>query len=162
MTPTPNDMTVERTGDRELVYRRTLAAGPAAVFDAYTLPEHVRRWWAPTSRNVTMVECTVDLRPGGTYRYVLARGTERFAFSGRYVEISRPTRLVYTQAFEAMPLGEAVITVTFEDHGGRTVFTAHERYPSKEALDAALATGMESGAREAFDLLAALVESLAA
>ena len=78
------------------------------------------RWWAPESRGVTLVQCDADLRPGGAYRYVLARGkAERFAFSGKYLEIARPTRLVYSQSFEPLP-GEAVVTVSFEERDGST------------------------------------------
>jgi len=66
------------------------------------------------------VQCDADLRPGGAYRYVLARGkAERFAFSGKYLEIARPTRLVYSQSFEPLP-GEAVVTVSFEERDGST------------------------------------------
>ena len=101
-----------------------------------------------------------DLRPGGAYRYVLARGeAERFAFSGKYVEIAPPTRLVYTQSFEPIP-GEAVVTVSFEERDGSTTVVAHEIYPSKEALDGALESGMEDGLRETYDQLDELVASL--
>jgi uncharacterized protein YndB with AHSA1/START domain len=130
------------------------------VFDAFTKPEHVRRGWAPKSRGVTLVECDADVRPGGAYRYVLARGkAERFAFLGKYVEIARPTRLVYTQSFEPMP-GEAVVTVSFEERDGSTTLVSYELYPSKEALDAALSSGMEDGMRETFEQLEELVASL--
>jgi uncharacterized protein YndB with AHSA1/START domain len=107
-----------------------------------------------------LAPCDVDLCPGGAYRYVLARGeAQRFAFFGKYLEIARPTRLVYTQSFEPMP-GEAVVTVSFEEQDGSTTLVAHELYPSKEALDGALASGMEDGMRETFDLLDGLVASL--
>jgi uncharacterized protein YndB with AHSA1/START domain len=151
---------MERTSDTEIVITRTFRAPPDIVFDAWTKPEHVRRWWAPASRGVTLVECDADVRPGGAYRYVLARGdTERYAFSGKYREIARPTRLVYTQSFEPMP-GAAVVTVSFEERDGSTVLVAHEVYPSKEALDAALASGMEEGMRDTMDQLDELVASL--
>ncbi|MFN0181007.1 MAG: SRPBCC family protein [Gemmatimonadales bacterium] len=150
-----------RTSDRELVWTRTFGAPAAIVFDAYTKPEYVRRWWAPKSRSVTMLECDVDLRPGGSYRYVLGRGdSERFAFFGKYLEVGRPTRLVYTQTYEPFPDLEAVLTVSFEERDGVTTLVAHERYPSKQALDGALASGMAEGARDSFEELAELVASL--
>ncbi len=155
-----NPTSLERTSDKEIVIARTFRAPAQIVFDAWTKPEYVRRWWAPESRGVTLVQCDADLRPGGAYRYVLARGkAERFAFSGKYLEIARPTRLVYTQSFEPVP-GEAVVTVSFEERGGSTTLVAHELYPSKEALDGALASGMEDGMRETFDQLDELVASL--
>lgn len=157
-----NRTTLERTTDREIVIEHTFHAPAAIVFDAWTRPEFVRRWWAPQSRGVTLVQCDAELRPGGTYRYVLARGeSERFAFSGKYLEIARPTRLVYTQCFEpAAEAGEAVVTVSFEERDGSTRLVAHELYPSKDVLDGVLASGMEDGMRETFDQLEELVVSL--
>jgi len=160
-----NRTSMERTSDQELVMSRTFRAPAHIVFDAYTKPEHVRRWWAPKSRGVTLVQCDADLRPGGAYRYVLAHGTaEPFAFSGKYLEIARPTRVVYTQSFEPiagqpMP-GEAIVTVSFEERDGSTKLVSHELYPSKEVLDGVIASGMEDGARETFDQLDELVASL--
>jgi uncharacterized protein YndB with AHSA1/START domain len=155
-----NPTSLKRTSDREIVITRTFRAPAQIVFDAWTRPEHVKRWWAPRSRGVTLVECDADLRPGGAYRYVLARGKqEHFAFSGKYLEITRPTRLVYTQSLEPMP-DEAVVTVTFEERDGSTTLVAHEVYPSKEVLDGVLASDMEHGMRETFDQLDELVASL--
>src|SRR3982074_1848354 len=133
----PSRTSMERTSDREIVITRTFRAPADIVFDAWTRPEHVRRWWAPQSRGVTLVECDADVRPGGAYRYVLARGkAERFAFFGKYLEVARPTRLVYTQSFES-PDAEAVVTLSFEERDGSTTLVAHELYPSKEVLDGA-------------------------
>jgi len=152
---------MERTSDTELVMTRTFRAPARIVFDAYTRPEHVKRWWAPASRGIALVQCEADVRAGGTYRYVLGSGGEVVAaFSGSYLEVEPPTRLVYTQVFEAFPGAEAVVTVSFEEKGGMTTLVAHERYPSKEALDGAVAAGMEEGARESFEQLDRLVTSL--
>ena len=156
-----NRTSLDRTSDREIVITRAFRAPAPLVFDAWTKPEYLRRWWAPTSHGVSVVECDADLRPGGAYRYVIARGeSERFAFSGKYVEIVRPTRLVYTQIFEAMPTGEAMVTVTLEERDGATTLIAHERYPSKQVLDGVLASGMERGMRETYEQLEALLATL--
>jgi uncharacterized protein YndB with AHSA1/START domain len=156
-----NRTEMELKGERELVIRRTFRAPAHIVFDAWTKAELVKRWWAPKSRGVAVVECTAEVRPGGAYRYVLARGeAERFAFSGKYLEVDRPTRLVYTNWFEAIPGAEVTVTVTFEERDGSTKLVAHELYPSKEARDGALASGMESGMRETIDQLDELVASL--
>jgi len=153
---------MERTSETELVWKRTLGAPAKIVFEAYTKPEHVRRWWASPARGVEMSECVADVRAGGTYRYVLTRGGKVLcAFSGTYVEITRPTRIVYTQRLEP-GTEEAVVTVTFTERAGSTDLVSHERYPSKEALDGAIASGMEEGARETLEALAALVMSLSA
>jgi uncharacterized protein YndB with AHSA1/START domain len=150
---------LELVGDREIVITRTFRARAGVVFDAWTEPKHVGLWWAPTSRGLTMAVCEAEVRPGGSYRYVLARNAERIAFSGRYIEVERPVRLVYTQRLEPMP-GEATITVTFAEREGATTLTAREMYPSRQVRDAVLASGMEAGMRETFELLAELVVKL--
>ena len=151
---------VERISETELLVQRTFRAPAELVFDAWTRPEHLQHWWAPKCREVTLVQCDADLRPGGRYRYVLARGEERMAFSGEYRELVRPTRLVFTQRFEPVPDAESVVTVSFEQRGSFTTLEARERYSSKEALEGALASGMEKGMREAFDQLEELLASM--
>jgi uncharacterized protein YndB with AHSA1/START domain len=158
---------MDRTSDREIVITRTFNGPPRIVFDAFTRPEHVRRWWAPKTRNVSIVSIDADLRVGGRYRYVLEHGKQgTFAFSGTYREIAPPSRLVYTEVFEPSAQGgdesgAAVVTVTFEDRGGKTLFVSRSLFPSKEVLDMVLATGMEGGMRETMDQLDELVASIA-
>lgn len=158
--PPVNDTFVEVQGDRAIVIARTFRAPAHIVFDAWTRAELVKRWWAPESRRVEIVDCQADVRPGGKYRYLLRKDGRDFAFSGTYTEVAPHTRLVYTQIFEPFPGGEAIITVTFEEHGGKTRLVAHEVYPSKEARDGALASGMEQGMRETMNQLDQLVVSL--
>ncbi len=151
------DTKMELHGDREIVISRTFRAPPRIVFEAWTDARHVRRWWAPKSR-AEIVEVTADVRVGGEYRYVLRAHGNEFAFSGEYREVTPPTRLVYTQVFEAFPDSPAIITVTFEDApGGHTRLVSRELYPSPEAREAALSSGMEDGMREALDQLDELV-----
>src|SRR5258705_6618823 len=96
--PEANPTSMELRGDRELVITRTFNGPPRIVFDAWTRPELVRRWWAPAALGVTIVSCDADVRVGGTYRYVLRNsGGGEVAFSGTYTEGAPPTRLVYTQ-----------------------------------------------------------------
>lgn len=153
---------VERASDRELILRRTFRARPRLVFDAMTKPALLRRWWAPRGLGVVLVECDVDLRVGGAYRYVFGRPGERtMAFSGTYREIVPCARLAYTQIFEPMrEAGEGLITATFEAQPGGTLLVQRELYPSKDALDGAIASGMERGMRETLDQLDALVGEL--
>jgi uncharacterized protein YndB with AHSA1/START domain len=154
-----NETTVERTSDRELVVTRMFNGPAHVVFDAWTRPEFLKRWWAPRSLGVSLFECESDLRVGGTYRYAFGRDPESpEVFSGQYLEVSPPSRLVLTQLYERMRnAGEAVVTVTFEERQGRTHLTLHQLFPSKEALDGAIASGMERGMRETLDQLDALV-----
>jgi len=164
MVTTMHETDIRLQGDREIVISRTFNAPARMVFDACTKPELVKRWWAPQSHGVTMVECRADVRAGGTYRYVLQQGAggPLLAFSGTYSEVTPPTRLVYEEVFEPMAsVGAAVVTVTFEEHGGVTRYVSHSVYPSKQVRDGVLASGMEHGAREAIDQLDALLASLA-
>jgi uncharacterized protein YndB with AHSA1/START domain len=157
-----NETTVERASDRELVVTRSFNGPARIVFDAWTKPELLKRWWTPTSCGVSLFVCEVDLRVGGTYRFVFGRNPmDPEVFSGRYTEVDPPTRLVFTQLYERMrSVGEAVVTATFEEIDGKTHLTLHQLFPSKEALDGALASGMERGMRETLDQLDELVASL--
>ncbi len=151
--------TVERTSERELVVKRTFNGPARIVFDAWTRPELLKRWWAPQSRGVSLFECDSELRVGGTYRYAFGRDPRNpEVFSGRYLEVDPHRRLVLTQVYERLRgAGEAIVTATFAEADGRTQLTLHQLFPSKEALDGAVASGMEHGMRETLDQLDALV-----
>lgn len=159
--------TLELRGDTEIVITRTFNGPARIVFEAWTKPELVKQWWAPRSRHVSVVGCEADVRTGGFYRYVLRleKGTQ-FAFSGRYIEVTPPSRLVYTQLYEPTAGGatpgdaEVVLTVTFTERDGKTHLASSSMCPSAEVRDAIIASGMEHGMRETMDQLEALVESL--
>ena len=154
-----NETSVERPSERELVVTRRFNGPAHILFEAWTKPELLKRWWTPKSRGVSLFECESDLRVGGAYRYAFGRDPrDPEVFSGRYMEVDRPTRLVLTQVYERLPnAGEAVVTVTFEETEGTTLVILRQLFPSKEALDGAVASGMESGMRETFDQLDELV-----
>ena len=154
-----NSTTIERKSERELVVTRTFNAPARLVFEAWTKPELLKRWWAPKSTGVTLLSCEADVRTGGTYRFEFGHGASgRMAFFGKYIEVIPPSRLVWTN--EESDAG-SVTTVTFEEKGGKTLLVMHELYPSKEALDAAIA-GMEGGMPESFDQLDELLVTLGA
>src|ERR1700744_2046556 len=157
-----NETIVERTADRELVVRRTFNAPARIVFDAWTKPELLKRWWAPKSFGVSLFECEQDLRVGGAYRFAFGRDPKSpEVFTGRYLEVDPPSRLVLTQLYERMAhVGEAVVTADFEEMEGRTHLTLRQLFPSKEALEGALASGMEQGMRITLDQLDELVVSM--
>ncbi|MBV8793399.1 MAG: SRPBCC family protein [Hyphomicrobiales bacterium] len=157
-----NETIVERTGERELVVTRTFNAPAHIVFYAWTKPELLKRWWAPKSFGVTLFECEQDVREGGAYRFVFGRDPKNpEVFSGRYLEVDPPSRLVLTQVYERMAhVGEAVVTATFEERQGRTRLTLSQLFPSKEALEGALKSGMEHGMRVTLDQLEELVASV--
>ena len=162
-----NQTTMELKGDREIVIERTFNGPAHIVFDAWTRPELVARWWAPTQRGVSVVRCDADVRVGGRYRYHLRHAHGEFAFSGEYVDVTPPARVVYTEIFEptasgAQPGDVAVtVTVTFTERGGQTHVVSHSQCPTPHVRDAIIASGMESGMRETMDQLEMLVESLA-
>ena len=108
--------------DRETVITRTFAAPRKLVFAAMTQPEHVRQWYG--LHDQTMKVCEIDLRVGGKWRYVVQMpdGNE-FAFSGEYLEITPPERLVSTEWFEAIPGSVYVATVTFPEQDCTTTLT---------------------------------------
>ena len=131
--------TVERTSDLELVATRVLAAPPQRVFEAWTTPDIMMRWWAPASFGISFVSCEMDVRTGGTYRFVFSHpaADAPMAFFGRYIEVKRPTRLVSTNDETA---DGAITTVTLAAVDGGTEVVVHDLYPSKAALDAAIAS----------------------
>jgi uncharacterized protein YndB with AHSA1/START domain len=120
------------------------------VFEAWTKPELFRQWWVPKSAGLNLLSCEMDVRVGGGYRLVFATGpSQTMAFFGTYLEVTPPTRLVWTND-ESGDAG-AVTTVTFEEEDGKTLLVLHDRYPSKEALDAGL--GSYDGMNETLDQL---------
>lgn len=154
------DMRLE--GDREIVISRTFNAPTRIVFDAWTKPELVKRWWSPKSHG-DIVSAEADVRVGGWYRYVMrANNGHEVAFSGTYTEVTPPKRIAYEEVFEPMAaLGAVQVSVTFEADGGKTRIVHRGVYPSKQVRDGVLASGMEHGMREAMDQLDELVASLA-
>ena len=138
-TTVRNEATVERTSDRELVVTRTINGPARIVFDAWTKPELFERWWTPKSFPISLLSCEIDARVGGGYRLVFGHEGSTFEFFGKYLEVAPPSRLVWTN--DEGDAGQAVTTVTFEETAGTTRVVVHERYPSKEALDEAIASG---------------------
>ena len=153
--------TVERISDRELVATRTVDGPAHLVFEAWTKPELIMRWWAPASFGITFLSCETDVRTGGSYRFVFGHAaSERpVAFFGRYIEVTPPSRLVWTNEEDE---DGAVTTATFEEKDGKTRVVVHDLYPSKEALDGAIASESTGGWPEQFEELDDLLTTLGA
>ena len=160
--PTTYPTTVERKSERELVVTRTFNGPAHIVFSAWTKPELLKRWWLPKSCGASFVSCEADVRTGGTYRFVFSHPSSEqpMSFFGRYVEVTPPSRLVWTN--DEGEEGGAVTTVTFEERGGETLVVMHDLYPSQKALDDAIASGSTSGSGEQFVQLDQLLVSLEA
>lgn len=154
-----NPTTVERKSERELVVTRTFNGPARFVFEAWTQPELLERWWTPKSFGITFVSCEIDARTGGTYRFVFSHPDfeQPMAFFGRYLEVTPYSRIVWTNEESA---DGALTTVTFEESSGKTLQVLHELYPSKQALEDALESGSPGGASEQFESLDELLATL--
>jgi len=150
-------ITVERKSDCELVVTRRFRAPRALVFRAWSEAELFKRWWVPKSAPITLLDCEMDVRTGGGYKLVFSHpaAPEPMAFFGMYIEVVPPSRIVWTNE-EAGEAGQ-VTTVTFEEQHGITTCVMHDLYPSKDALDEAIASGSTSWNDESFDQLDAVL-----
>lgn len=158
-SPMKNRMSMERKSERELFVTRTINAPPPTVFAAWTQAELFQRWWVPKSFGLTLLSCDLDVRVGGAYCLVFRHpaAPEGMAFHGRYLEVTPPSRLVWTND-ESGGNGQ-VTTVTLEERAGQTLLVVHDLYPSKEALDEDLSAGSTSWNDETFDQLDELLGS---
>jgi uncharacterized protein YndB with AHSA1/START domain len=145
-------LTLTLQSDREIVLTRVFNAPRRLVFEALSQPEHLLQRFGP--HRCPLVECQVDFRAGGSWRYIL-RGADgrKLGMKGVYQEIVPPERIVSTESFDDYP-GESLNTVTLTEENGRTTLRVTVRYPSAESRDAVLRSGMEQGAGETYDRLA--------
>ena len=147
--------------ETQILITREFHAPAHLVYQAYTAPELIERWWSGDRGEVTSVD--VDLRVGGTWRYVMiANEGFEVAFHGEFREIVPNERIVSTEVFEGAP-GDGpapVVTTTFTDAEGRTTFTQLVECPSLEIRDAIIDSGMEGGMEEAMDHLEEVAVSL--
>ena len=146
--------------DREILMTRVFDAPRRLVFEAWTKPEHLPHWLLGPS-GWTMPVCEIDLRPGGSWHFVWRRsdGTE-MGMRGVYKEIAPPGRLVSTESWGG-DWPETLNTLILSEKDGKTTITNTVLYPSKEARDAALKTGMKEGVSESFDRLAEHLRTMA-
>ena len=164
-------MTIDRSGSAEVTLPsdtkirivRRFDAPRDLVFDVWTTPEHVRNWWGWEKDPMTV--CEIDLRVGGEWRFIsVNEDYGEVHFYGEYKEIDRPRRLVSTEVFAPYPDSPALNTLTLEEGEGVTTMTIMVDYPSKEARDATIASGMESGLQHSLDradtVLATLLENV--
>ena len=159
MATTTNSAKVTLPTDTQILITREFDAPKHLVWKAYTTPDLIARWWGGSHGKVTSAE--VDLRVGGSWRYVLA-ANEGFevAFHGEFREISAPDRLVNTEIYEGAPEGVGVVTTTLTEAGGRTTLTQLCDYGDKTVRDAVIESGMEGGMQESMDALEQVAVSL--
>lgn len=157
-----NATTVERCSDRELVVTRTINGPARLVFEAWARPELFRRWWVPESFGITLISHEADVRTGGTYHLVMSHPSaeQPMSFFGRYIEVTPPSRIIWTN--DEGDGDGAVTTVTFKERGGATLVVLRDLYPTKEALDEAIASESTGGWSEQFEQLDELIVTLPA
>lgn len=142
--------------DREIALTRVFRAPRQLVYDAFSKPEILKRWFGP--RGWSLVTCDIDLRVGGGFRFVLRGPDGRdMGMRGTYRELQPPERSVHMESFDDFP-GESQVTAVFTEHDGETTLVATIEYPSKEVRDAVIQSGMEHGAAESYDKLSELLE----
>lgn len=162
LTASSGRTAVERGSERELVVTRTFNGPAHIVFQAWTTPALLQRWWAPKSFGITFISCEADVRAGGSYRFVFGypASDKPIEFFGKYIEVTPYSRLVWTN--DEGGEGGQVTTVTFEGRGDETLVVMRDLYPSKDALDEAIASGSTGGFGESFAQLDELLAILGA
>lgn len=143
--------------NRQLSMTRIYNAPRELVFDVYTKPEHLKNWFG--CAEMSLVECQIDLRVGGSYRFVTKGGELECPLKGEYFEVMRPEKLVYSQIYDVEPYSScvAMVTTTFGDLDGKTEFTSTIVFPDEETYSGAMASGMEEGMGLALDRLGEVV-----
>lgn len=142
----------ERKSPRELVSSRIINGPARLVFEAWTNPDLFKKWWVPKSFPITLLSCDMDVRTGGTYKLVFVAGDQKAEFFGKYLEVTPPSRLVWTNEEGGADVAN-ITTVTFEEKNGTTLVIVTDLYPSKEALDEAIATGSSGAMPEQLEQL---------
>ena len=153
------ETTITLPSDREIVMQRVFNAPARTLFEVWTNPEHVKKWYGVRSTTVTV--CDIDLRVGGKWRWVVTKpqGME-IAFSGVFLEIDPPRRLQKTEVFEAMPGAECLVTLSFDEKDGQTTLTSNMLFKTKADRDVCLKSGMDLGVRECYQKIDEILETL--
>jgi uncharacterized protein YndB with AHSA1/START domain len=154
-------VTITTPTDREVVLTRRFDAPRSLVFEAMTTPELLKRWLRAPGRALEV--CEVDLRVGGSFRYVFrGPGKRDVGMRGIFREVVAPERLVHVETWEDWDAGESTVATTLVERAGKTMLTTTARFPSKEVRDIVLKSGMERSAGENYDNLADVLTSMQA
>lgn len=152
----------EPAADREFVITRVFDAPARLLFEAYSKPEHIKRWFGPRGWPVTL--CEMDFRKGGRFRFAMTgpSGEQNTPFGGEYLEIVKDRKIVYDNAFEVPGAEKMIVTVTFEESGGKTTLTVHTLFASVAMKNEHIGQGFEKGTSSGLDQLEELVAALRA
>jgi uncharacterized protein YndB with AHSA1/START domain len=153
------ELEISTPTDREVVLKRTFDASRELVFEALTTPELLKRWYGPTGW--TLILCEIDLKVGGNWHFVVQRPDgKKIGQKGVYHEVISPERIVNTESWEDWDPGETLVTTTLVEVERKTTLTATSLFPSKEVRDIILKSGLDDGARQSYDRLAHLFNTL--
>jgi uncharacterized protein YndB with AHSA1/START domain len=152
--------TYETPTDLDIVITRVVNAPRRLVFDVWTNPRHLPKWLSGWE-GWTMPVCEIDLRPGGSWRYVWrGEAGEEMGMSGKVLEVVPPERVVTTESW-GPEWPETTNTLVLTEAAGHTTITLTVHYPTRQARDAALQTGMKEGMDLSFGRLDDLLATLA-
>jgi uncharacterized protein YndB with AHSA1/START domain len=142
---------ISHPSQTETVVVRRFAGTAQQLFDLWTTPEFVARWWPSGGR---MTADDIDLRVGGKWRWAVFNDTYNMevAYSGEYRTVDAPVTLAFSEAFESMPGSDYENVITFDEHDdGTTTVTEHMSYPTQELRDGHRAAGFDAGTSAAFE-----------
>ncbi len=150
----------ESIADREVIITRVFDVPAHLLFEAYSKPEHIMRWFGPEGWPVT--HCEMDFRVGGRYRFAMTGpdGKQNTPFGGEYLEIVPDRKIVYDDSFESPGAEQMVVTVTFEEDAGRTTLTIATLFASLAMKQAHMGAGYSQGVGSGLDQLAELVAEM--
>lgn len=150
----------EPASAREVVITRVFDAPARLLFEAYSKPEHIKKWFGPVGWPVTL--CEMDFRKGGRFRFAMTgpSGEQNTPFGGEYLEIVPNAKIVFSNGFEEPGAERMLMTVTFDEAGGKTTLTIHTLFGSVAMRNEHVGGGFVDGTNSALDQLAALVASL--
>lgn len=159
-TPATDEAGAEPEADRTFVMTREFDAPARLLFEAYSRPEHIRKWFGPVGWPVTL--CEIDFRVGGRFRFAMTgpSGEQNTPFGGVYLEIVPNRKIVYDNGFHSPGAGRMVVTVTFDEKDGRTTLTMRTVFESVAMRDAHIGAGFEAGTASGFDQLADLAADM--
>jgi uncharacterized protein YndB with AHSA1/START domain len=152
----------EPESEREVTITRVYDAPARLLFEAYSKPEHIKRWFGPKDWPVTL--CEMDFRVGGKFRFAMTgpSGKQNTPFGGTYREIVKDRKIVYDNGFESKDAGRMVVTVTFDEKDGQTTLSIHTVFQSIAMRNSHMARGFAQGTNSGLDQLGDLVTALAA
>ena len=155
------ESTAEAMTDREIIVTRTIHAPARIVFEAWSRPEHIKRWFGPAPYPVTMAE--MDFRVGGRYRFAMTapNGKQMTPFGGEYLEIIPNRKIVFTDAFELPGAEEMIMTVTFDERDGTTTVTVRTSFANAAQKATHVGAGMIDGLELSLDQLETVATELA-